>query len=248
MSKNADKPPGATPRPSGADYPVDPAERINQEARLRKAAAAGASSLKSPIPSLMSQLPSPITARQESSDTQAALSQPAPLTEKSPNALPVRIPENPGDRKAPRMNDNEEILAELRKISAWADLHRKITKGSLILLAVFIPALIGIGILMERRLKTNLENEVSPRQQDWYDVEHSVRLGDFEKAIAIGEELILKTPQYAEAHQRLAGAYLASGNLEKAKEHYAEAFRLLPSEQNEKMLSAVEKRVKADKP
>lgn len=75
-----------------------------------------------------------------------------------------------------------------------------------------------------------------------------IRLGDFEKAIAIGEELILKTPQYPEAHERLARAYLAAGNLEKAKEHYAEAFRLFSSEENEKLLSAIEKRVKADKP
>ena len=79
-------------------------------------------------------------------------------------------------------------------------------------------------------------------------MERNVRAGDFEKAISIGEELILKTPQYPEAHQRLARAYLASGNIEKAKEHYAEAFRLFPSEENERLLAAIEKRRKADQP
>jgi len=42
----------------------------------------------------------------------------------------------------------------------------------------------------------------------------------------------------------LAGAYLAAGKIEKAREHYAEAFRLFPSEENEKLLIAIEKRSK----
>jgi tetratricopeptide (TPR) repeat protein len=103
-------------------------------------------------------------------------------------------------------------------------------------------------MLMDGHPQTNLETNPSPHQSDWYDVERNVRLGDFEKAIALGEELIAKTPQYSEAHQRLAGAYLAAGNIEKAKEHYAEAFRLFPSEENEKLLSAIEKRIKPEKP
>jgi tetratricopeptide (TPR) repeat protein len=142
----------------------------------------------------------------------------------------------------------EEILAELRKISAWADLQRKMTKWSLIFLAVFVPALIGVFILLDRHLKTTVESTLAPQRSDWYDVDRNIRLGDFEKAITIGEELIQKTPQYPEAHARLARAYLAAGNPEKAKEHYAEAFRLFPSEENEKLLSASDQRVKADKP
>jgi tetratricopeptide (TPR) repeat protein len=248
MSKNTDKEPGAAPKSSSADYPVDPAERINQAARLRKAAAAGASSLKSPIPSLMAQRPSPLAEPQKAPAPPAAVFSPVSVTERAPGADPAVMPEILDDRQAPPISDNAEILAELRKISAWADLQRRITKWSLIFLAVFIPVVAGIGILMERSLKTNLESSVSPRQPDWYDVERNVRVGDFEKAIAIGEELIQKTPQYPEAHQRLAGAYLASGNLEKAREHYSEAFRLFPSEENEKLLGAIEKRIKADKP
>jgi hypothetical protein len=34
------------------------------------------------------------------------------------------------------MNDNDPILTELRKISAWADLQRKMTKRSPIFVAV----------------------------------------------------------------------------------------------------------------
>jgi tetratricopeptide (TPR) repeat protein len=168
----------------------------------------------------------------------------------APNADPVPVPGIPANRIVPKLQtkDSEEILAELRKISAWADLQPKIIKWSFIFLAVFIPAVIVIGGLMEQRVKTNFDGTVAPQKPDWYDVERNVRAGDFEKAIAIGEELILKTPQYPEAHQRLARAYLASGNIEKAKEHYAEAFRLFPSEENERLLAAIEKRSKADQP
>ena len=227
---------------------MDPAERISQEARLRKAAAAGASSLKAPIPSLMSQLPPPLAVPQKTPDAQPALSNAASAAQAPPNTHPAPLPDPSSQQEAPAANENGDILAELRKISAWADLQRKTTKWALIFVAIFIPVTGIVGFLMERRLQTNLETTVSSRQTDWYDVEHNVRLGDFEKAIAIGEQLIQKTPLYPDAHHRLAAAYLASGNLEKAREHYAEAFRLFPSEENEKLLAAIEKRLKAETP
>jgi hypothetical protein len=235
MSKNTDK----STRPSSADYPVDPAERSNQEARLKKAAAAGANASNSPIPGLMLQPAQAVLASQRTAEPQTTLPKPATSTGTAPEASE--------GRSAPRIT-NDEILAELRKISAWAELQRKITKGSLIVLAVFVPVVVGVFILLDRHLKKKVESDLAPQQLDWYDVDRDVRLGDFEKAIAIGEALILKTPEYPEAHERLARVYLAAGNLEKAKEHYAEAFRLFPSEENEKLLSTIEKRVKADKP
>jgi tetratricopeptide (TPR) repeat protein len=145
------------------------------------------------------------------------------------------------------MNIDEQILAELRKLSAWSDMQRKMTKWSLIFVAVFVPALIVFAVVMERREKTLLEGVASEKTLDWYDVDQSVRRGDFDKAIRLGEELAQKTPLYPEAHRRLAGAYLAAGNLEEAREHYAEAFRLFPSEEHEKLLLAIERRVQAAK-
>jgi|ERR1041385_8542948 tetratricopeptide (TPR) repeat protein len=146
------------------------------------------------------------------------------------------------------MNDDDPILAELRKISAWADMQRKFTRWTLIFVAVFVAAGIVFGILMEHWEKKTLE-ETNPRQQaDWYDVDRNVRSGAFDKAIQVGEELIRKTPQYPEAHRRLAGAYLATGNIRKAREHYAEAYRLFPSEENEKQLFAIDKRIRAENP
>ena len=238
MATDPDKPPRPA-KAGGADYPVDPAERLNQEARLRKAAAAGASPSNAPIPGLMLRRSSAVPASPQPAESQTALS-------KSPSLVPA-APKPSEDRNLER-KDNDQVLAELRKISAWADLQRKITKWALIFLAALVVVMIGVFVLMARDLKPNLESDLPPHQPDWYDVDRKVHGGEFEKAIAIGEELIVKAPQSPEAHMRLAGAYLATGNLEKAREHYAEAFRLFPSEENEKLLSAIEKRTKADKP
>jgi tetratricopeptide (TPR) repeat protein len=143
------------------------------------------------------------------------------------------------------MNDNDSILAELRKISAWADMQRKVSKWSLIALAIFLPAMLLFGVVMDHQFTKHMEDTASSQKPDWYDVDQNVRHGDFEKAIRIGEELILKTPQYPDAHRRLAGAYLAAGKTDKAREHYAEAFHLFPSEENEKLLIAIDRRIKA---
>lgn len=150
------------------------------------------------------------------------------------------------------MNDDEPILIEIRKISAWAELQRNISKWSLIFLAVFVPGLIIFALLMtflvEQRAKRNLESLASENIPSWYDVHQNVRRGDFDKAIQIGEELVLKTPLYSEAHRNLGEAYLAAGNIEKARQHYAEAFRLFPSDENEKLLAAIDRRREAENP
>lgn len=143
------------------------------------------------------------------------------------------------------MNDNDAILAELRKISGWADLQRKVTKWSIIAVAIFIPAMILIAFLVERQV-TKRFDESAFTSDDWSSVDRDVWRGDFDSAIRTGEELVARTPHYPNAHRRLAGAYLAAGNLEKAKEHYAEAARLFPSEENEKLLAAILKRAKTE--
>ncbi len=231
-------PGNATPKAANSGYPVDEAELSTQQERLRKAAAAGAHALKSPLSSALSRTPlRPSATPQDPHNPPTGLTQDAASTEAVPNAL-----------NRMQTNDIEPILVELRKISAWADTQRKITKWSLVFLAVFVPALVGIGLLMEQRLKRTVEDAPPNQKPDWYEVERDVRFGDFDKAIALGEELIQKTPQYPEAHKRLAAAYLAAGKLDKAREHYAEAFRLFPSEENQKLLSAIEMRTNAEKP
>ena len=147
------------------------------------------------------------------------------------------------------MNDNDAILAELKKISAWADMQRKTMKWSLVCAAVVLPLMVVFAIAMDKKMKSSLEDLRNPPEKlTWYDVDRNVHLADITKAIEIGETLIAKTPLYPDGHRRLAVAYLAAGRIEKAREHYAEAFRLFPSEENEKLLMAIEKRNKAGNP
>ena len=149
------------------------------------------------------------------------------------------------------MNDNESILAELRRIGAWADMQRKITKWSFIVIAILIPAMIIFGIVMIKRETASMEETLAPQKLEkptWSDVDWKIRHAELDEAIRIGEELIQKTPQYPEGHQRLASAYLAAGKTEQAREHYAQAFQLFPSQENEQLLIAIDKRIKEGNP
>src|SRR5437870_10261446 len=146
------------------------------------------------------------------------------------------------------MNDNESILAELRKIAAWAEMQRKITKWSLIGAGIFVCVFIPGMIVMEHRMTAKVRNISAIERADWYDVDRYVRCGNLDEAIRIGEELIQRSPQFPEGHRRLASAYLVSGDLRKAREHFAEAVRLFPSDENEKLLIAIDTRIKAEVP
>ena len=147
------------------------------------------------------------------------------------------------------MNDNEAILAELKKVSAWVDMQRKATKWSLIAVAVLLPVSLVFAYITERNIKKSLADSRAPSEAlDWYDVERQVRQCDPNKAIEIGESLIAKTPLYPDGHRRLAAAYLAAGRIEKATEHHREAFRLFPSKDNEEALAAVSRRMKQESP
>jgi cytochrome c-type biogenesis protein CcmH/NrfG len=147
-----------------------------------------------------------------------------------------------------KMNTDESILAELRKIAAWADRQRKMTKWSLIFLAVFVPAMIVFAVVMEHREKASREAVAAVEKHDWYDVDRNIRICNLAEAIRIGEELIQKTPQYPRGHCQLAAAYVAAGKIREARAHYAEAVRLFPCEEYKKLLIAIDKRITTENP
>jgi tetratricopeptide (TPR) repeat protein len=146
------------------------------------------------------------------------------------------------------MNHDEAILAELRKIAAWADMQRRVTRWSLAIGAVFILAMIVFAIVTVKRAESQMEGGIRDytKTEYWSNVDGNVVDGNFDDAIRIGEKLIRTTPEDPNKHRQLAFAYLAAGKMEQAKEHYAEAFRLFPSEENEKSLNAITKRIERD--
>jgi tetratricopeptide (TPR) repeat protein len=144
------------------------------------------------------------------------------------------------------MNLDEAILTELKKLSAFADMQRKITKWTFIFIGVFIPALIVFGIVMESRLNTSSEDNgplVKKESPTWTDVDWRIRRGEPDEAIRIGEDLIQRAPQYPDGHRLLASAYLAAGKVEQAREHYLHAFELFPSEEHQRLLVAINRRI-----
>ena len=146
------------------------------------------------------------------------------------------------------MNIDEAILVELRKIAAWADRQRKMSKWGLIIAAVFVPLMIFVPVVMEHQAKQSIEKMSSTEKHVWCDVEENIRRCDLAKAIQIGEELIQKTPQYPKGHYHLATAYLAAGKLKEARAHFAEAARLFPCEEYAKDLIAIDKRITTENP
>jgi hypothetical protein len=142
------------------------------------------------------------------------------------------------------MNDTEAILAELRKISAWAEMQRKLARRTLVGLAILVPVMIILFAFLGLNIIPSVSDSTSHLKFDWYDVDQKARAGDLAKAVGMGEQLALKEPQSPEVHRRLADVYLAAGKLQEAREQYAEARRLFPTEQNSALLMAIDQRIK----
>src|SRR5437016_2159352 len=115
--------PPETRKNSNADYPVDPEESTSQQQRLRKAAAAGADALKAPMPSAMFRPPSSPAAPLKLSEPQTPITQ---SVSNLANPEAVEVSQPLPERKVEKLptNRSEDILTELRKISAWAETQR----------------------------------------------------------------------------------------------------------------------------
>ena len=147
------------------------------------------------------------------------------------------------------MNDNEQILVELRKISAWADSQRKIAKRSFICFCFFalVPVTIVIGVFVECRLKTKAKDHKAPEVIALSDIDWYINHGNVDKAIEVGEKFVLKSPFDTTAHWKLGSAYLTAGKLAKAREQYEEGARLWPTDENKEYVKTLDRRIWVEK-
>jgi tetratricopeptide (TPR) repeat protein len=144
---------------------------------------------------------------------------------------------------------HEEILAEVKKVSAWADLSRQDLERfkrmnrvvGIVALAIVACAIVVTPIAVHY-LDRKTENETS-----WYTVNDCLWRGEINKAIQIGQKLIEKTPGDPAAHRILGGAYLIAGQLEASLDHYEQAYRLFPSDQNKSNIETVKGRIEEEK-
>jgi len=143
----------------------------------------------------------------------------------------------------------DPIQKELQKIADFFAFQKKLTKRMLIGLAVFIPAGIVAAVVWEHRFEKQFNTPVPTimDRANWSEVDRAMREGDLQKAAEKGETMAAKMPGYPVGHEKLGMVYVTTGELKKAEEHFAEAYRLLPTVANRQNLEAIRKRIAEQK-
>jgi len=121
---------------------------------------------------------------------------------------------------------NQQILAEIRK-------SRRSTQ---ILLSV-----IGAILL----LATFYRQKPAEPAHSWSAVQTAIRQLDYQRALSLAQANVAVQPSDYYGHSYLGIIYLAMGDVTNSEAEYLRAYQLFPSEENEKSLSAVRKRLAA---
>ncbi len=143
----------------------------------------------------------------------------------------------------------DPTVAELRKIVEFFAFQKRLTKRMLIGVAVAVPIFLVAMVLVERGIDKELSTPVRPIEDrtNWAEVDRAMREGDLQKAAERGETMVAKMPQYPVGHEKLGMVYVSTGELKKAEEQFAEAYRLLPTDANRQNLEAIRKRIAEQK-
>jgi hypothetical protein len=123
---------------------------------------------------------------------------------------------------------HQDILKELKK-------SRR--SNQMILVAASLIVLIS---LILRPKPSNPENS-------WTGVDSAMRRLDFPRALSLAKDNVERQPDYYYGHSYLGTIYLAMDDVTNSEAQYLRAYELFPSEDNEKNLAAVRKRLAAGK-
>ena len=124
---------------------------------------------------------------------------------------------------------NQEILVELRKI-------RTISRRLCYLIGFFIIVCMVVPFLRDGQRQTS-------HSYSWTQVTAALEQGDTQKALSIAKWLVIRQPDYPYGHACLGYVYLTINNLPSALNEYSRAYQLFPSEDAQKDLDAVRKRM-----
>jgi len=143
----------------------------------------------------------------------------------------------------------DPTVAELRKIAEFFAFQKRLTKRMLIGVAVAVPTFLVALVLVERGIDKELTTPVRPIEDraNWAEVDRAMREGDLQKAAERGETMVARMPGYPVGHEKLGMVYVSTGELKKAEEQFAEAYRLLSTEANRQNLEAIRKRIAEEK-
>jgi cytochrome c-type biogenesis protein CcmH/NrfG len=124
---------------------------------------------------------------------------------------------------------NQEILAELRKVRS---LNRRMFYLILVLVIVIV-----LSFPVSRHLRG------SSQADSWEQVTTAMKRQDFPEALSVAQALVARQPNDPYGHAYLGAIYLPMNDLTNAEAQYSRAYDLFPSEENEKNLAAIRKRL-----
>ena len=121
---------------------------------------------------------------------------------------------------------NQQILTEIRK-------SRRSTQ---ILLAVIAIVMLAVSFTHQKPAESD---------HSWTAVQTAAKQLDYSRALTMAHAIVARQPSDYYGHSYLGYIYLAVGDVTNSEAEYSRAYQLFPSEDNEKSLSAVRKRLAA---
>ena len=139
------------------------------------------------------------------------------------------------------MNDsiNQEILSELRKLRKLAQLQ------TWFLAVVVIGGICSLFLVHYGRMNALRERTQEKQEQaySWKAVDTACDQRDFSRALSLAQALVARRSYDYFGHAYLGNIYLALNDLTNCAASYLRAYELWPSEENDKNLAAIRKRL-----
>ncbi len=140
------------------------------------------------------------------------------------------------------------LIDALRELNAQL---RQLRRATNIALVVCVVLVIGFALYLPiryRSLTTSRSRQLT--QQTPADSYATVRSAmdclDYDKATQILQRIVLQYPNDYYGFVYLGNVALATGRLKEAESHYSRAYAVFPSEDNERALRAVRKRIQTE--
>ena len=121
---------------------------------------------------------------------------------------------------------NQEILKELQKSR----------RSNQVLTAVIAIVLLLVTISHQKPAESD---------HSWTAVQTAAKRLDYSRALTMAQANVARQPSDYYGHSYLGYIYLAMGDVTNSEAEYSRAYQLFPSEDNEKSLAAVRKRLAA---
>jgi cytochrome c-type biogenesis protein CcmH/NrfG len=121
---------------------------------------------------------------------------------------------------------NQEILKELQKSR----------RSNQVLTVVIAIVLLFLSFSHQKPAESD---------HSWTAVQTAIRQLDYPRALTLAQANVARQPSDYYGHSYLGIIYLAMGDVTNSEAEYSRAYQLFPSEDNEKSLSAVRKRLAA---